>query len=153
MGSMPLFLVLSLLGGSAVVESAPPLPAAHIPVAEIARASQEDLTFFQVLDELLFDFALDLGKLSPVDISPLALRSIHLSSNLSTELEETLAIRINAVVNTVPNIAQVQCLSCFAVRSRLEGGEWVVKRGAVSRADLNAVGEELGAASFMDLVL
>jgi hypothetical protein len=122
-------------------------------VTRVALASLEPLSFDQLLDELLAELTVRLGRLPRADISPLALRSVQLSSNLAPELEETIAIRVNAALASIAGLTQVECAACFAVRSRIDKETWVVSRGVVDAAEVREVAREIGAQAFLDVRL
>jgi hypothetical protein len=110
-------------------------------------------SFYQLLDEVLEETARDIAKLAPEDISPIAIGAVHVSPNLSTELEETIVLRLTAMLAQQEGLKQVHCASCFSVRSRLEGGEWVMTRGIVGREDMRKVATELGVKTFISVGL
>ncbi len=128
-------------------------PAADQPIEALALASQEPLGFYELLDELLADVVIELERLPLSEISPMALLGVQLSSNLSPELEEAVAVRLQAALGGLSGLSQIHCVACGAVRSRVEGGEWVVTRGVVSSQELRQLGSELGVQSFLSVHL
>src|SRR5262249_30055372 len=129
-----------------------PPQAATMPVSErkvVPSATAKDTkpgkgqSFYQLLDEVLDEAVNDMAKLGLDDLSPVAIGAVHISPNLSTELEETIVLRLTAMLGKVPKLKQVHCASCFSVRSRVEGGDWVVTRGIVGRDDMKRVATEL----------
>jgi hypothetical protein len=123
------------------------------PVDVVAAASQDGLPIEQLLDEMLTDLGLELARLDARDISPLALRRVILPSMLSTELGQMVRAQTHARLTQVEGLSLVQCMACSSVRTRVEGGEWVVRRGVVDGREARRVGEEIGAAAFLDLTL
>ncbi len=130
-----------------------PAQAATQPVVErkvVSKAKKLNAPAFdEVLDEVLEETVRDIGKLDLEEISPLAIGAVTVSPNLAPELEDTLALRLTAMLAAIPGLKQVHCASCFSVRSRVEGGDWVVSRGIVGREDMRRVATEIGAHAFV----
>ncbi len=111
------------------------------------------LPFYQLVGELVDDMALDVSDVPRDDISPIALASVHLSSNLSPELEASLQTRIMARLQQIGGLKQSYCNACFSARSRTEDNDWVVSRGLVSLADMRQVAQDLGVHTFLSIGL
>jgi hypothetical protein len=129
--------------------SQPVGPPAHVADPRLGKG----LSFYQLLAEMTDDLALDLSDVPMQDISPMALAAVHLSANLSPELEETLQTRTIARLQQINGLKQAYCSACFSSRSRTEGNDWIVSRGLVSLADMRAVAQELGVHTFLSIGL
>src|SRR4051794_12199677 len=88
------------------------LPATQRKVVPGAAKRSPGTSFYQLLDEIIDELVKDLAKLPIDDVSPMAIGAVHVSPNISTELEETLAVRLTAQLAAVPGLKQVHCASC-----------------------------------------
>jgi hypothetical protein len=123
------------------------------PVEDLLVRSQKGVTFGTMLDELVDELAHRLSKEDPKFFTPLAVRLVRLSPNLRPSLAHTLEAKIVARLGKLANLEQVVCLECRSVRSRVEGGDWVVSIGAVTQDDLRRIGKDIGAKAFLEVDL
>lgn len=108
------------------------------------------ITIYQILQEMIDDFIADSKDLNIVAISPLALRKVGLTPNLSKSFGSWVETELINAVSKHTNIRVKRCISCNALRTSLKGNEWVVKLGHVRQEDLRAEAKRLGIVTFMD---
>ncbi len=123
------------------------------PTEDLLVRSQKGVTLGTMIDELADELAHQLSKEDPKPWSPLAIRLVRLSPNLRPSLRQALEAKIVARLSKLPGVEQVVCVECRAVRSRVEGGDWVVTLGASTQGDLRRIGADIGAKAFLELDL
>ncbi len=121
------------------------------PIEELLLRSQKGVTLSTLLDELLDELAHQLAKEDAKPFSPIAIRLVHLSPNLRPSMAQSVEARLVARMAKIPGCEQVACVECRAIRSRVEGDEWVVTFGATQQSDLRRIAAEIGAKTFMEL--
>lgn len=145
-----MYLVLLIAGAIAQTPSeAATQPVANPTAVKRNKPDKNAVPFNQLLDEMLVEVAHELSALATEDISPIAIGSVNITPTLAHELEETLAIRLTSILADIPGLKQVHCAECFSVRSQMEGGDWVMRRGITGRADMLRVATEIHAKSFL----
>jgi hypothetical protein len=117
----------------------------------IVRSQKGGVTLGTLIDELVDELAHQISKEDPKPLSPLAVRLVRLSPNLNPALAQSIEAKIVARLGSLPGLEQVVCLECRSVRSRVEGGDWVVTLGATRMADLRRIGQDIGAKAFLDV--
>jgi hypothetical protein len=122
-------------------------------VADLITRSEDDVPVTQLIDELLDELVYQLGKEDARTLSPMAVRWVKLSPNLRADLAQSIETRLSARLVKSTEIAQVVCTDCRAMRSRVEGRDWVVSLGAVHQADLRQIADDIGAKTFLDVDL
>lgn len=105
----------------------------------------------ELVDELIDDLIHDLDELNPEAVSPMAIRSVETSANLKVAFARELEARVVSAMAQSTDIAQVHCVACRSLRSRVEGDSWVISLGPVTQDDLKRLGESIGATSFLEL--
>jgi hypothetical protein len=120
---------------------------------ELIKRSQGDVSFYELVDEMLDEIAYQLGKQDALTLSPLAIRLVRLSPDLDPEFAATLQARLLARITNTTGIKTVVCVECTSLRSRVEDGQWLVTLGAVRQADLRRVASAQGITTFLDLDL
>jgi hypothetical protein len=126
-------------------------PAPKSNVGEIIRRAQTNISFYELVDEILDEIVYQLGKQDAMALSPLAIRLVRLSPELRAEFAATLEARLLARINGATNIRTVVCIECTSMRSRVENGQWLVTLGAVRTEDLQRIGRTQGIKTFVDL--
>jgi hypothetical protein len=126
---------------------------ARDPVEDLLVRSQKGVTLGKMIDELVDELAFQLSKQDPKILTPVAIRFVRLSPNLRPSLAQSLEAKVVSRLAGLTNFEQVLCLECRAVRSRVEGDDWVVTLGATTQADLRRIGDDIGARTFMELDL
>jgi hypothetical protein len=121
------------------------------PIEDLLIRSQKGVTVSTLLDELLDEVVHQLSKEDVKPLSPVAIRVVHLSSNLRPSMAQSVEARLVGRMAKIPGYEQVACVECRAIRSRVEGDEWVVTFGATQQGDLRRIGAEIGAKTFMDI--
>jgi hypothetical protein len=130
---------------------ATPRRAPSDPVSELLRRSEDDVPVTVMIEELVDELIHQLAREDARSLSPLAIRWVKVSPNLRADLAESLEARLSARIAKSTEIVQVVCADCRSLRSRVEGGDWVVSLGAVHQADLRQIAEDLGARTFLDV--
>ncbi|HET6146930.1 MAG TPA: hypothetical protein VFH68_05320 [Polyangia bacterium] len=120
-------------------------------VGEIIRRAQSNISFYELVDEILDEITYQLGKQDAMALSPMAIRMVRLSPDLRPEFAATLEARLLARLGGATNIRTVVCIECTAMRSRVENGQWLVTLGAVRTEDLQRIGRSQGIKTFVDL--
>ena len=149
-----LFAITMLLAAEAT--EAPPkgLEQAASREAEVQRPpAGRAASFEQALDDVLRDAAEAIAGLAREDVSPLAVGAVHLSANLDAAVADSMIARMTSLLAKEKGLAQVVCDACFSVKSEVQGGEWVVRRGITDRETVKRLGAELGVRAFVTLGL
>ena len=115
--------------------------------------SQGSVSLDTVLDELLDELTAKIAKQDAHMISPLAVRWIKISPLLRPDIAQAIDTRLTARLAEHTEVTQVVCVDCRALRSRIEGREWVVSLGVVHQADVRRVADDIGAKAFIDIDL
>jgi hypothetical protein len=127
------------------------LPSPKSSTGELIRRAQTNISFYELVDEILDEIAYQLGRQDAMMLSPMAIRMVRLSPDLRPEFAATLEARLLARINSTTNIRTAVCVECTAMRSRVEGGQWLVTLGAVRTEDLQRIGRTQGIKTFVDL--
>jgi hypothetical protein len=130
---------------------APPKPASPTQVEELIRRSTDNIDFFELVDDILDEIALQIGKQDPNLLSPMAIRLVRVSANMRPEFAHTLEARLTARLLNATNVKINVCAECAALRSRVENGSWIITLGAVKQEDLKRLGDTTGIKTFMDV--
>src|SRR5579871_1052332 len=133
------------------VPAPPPKPATEVQIEELIRRSNDSVDFFDLVDDIIDEVALRLGKEDQKAISPLSIRNVHLSANLRPEFAGTLQQRLVARIINATQIQMVMCAECMAMHSSVQNGQWIIKVGAPNQDDVKRLGQRLGIRTFMDV--
>jgi len=106
-----------------------------------------------IVDELVDEFAADVARLGAAQLSPILLQRVRVSANMNPEYAHIFEARLASAVFKAANLSLVRCVECTAIRSRVEGLEWVVTRGVISREDVRAIARKYGAHTLLDVAL
>jgi hypothetical protein len=120
-------------------------------VEQLIQRSSDGIDFFELVDDILDEIARRIALEDPNLLSPMAIRLVRLSANLRPELARTLEARLIARLVNATAVKITVCAECEALRSRVEGGSWVITLGAVKQEDLRRLGETTGIKTFLDL--
>jgi hypothetical protein len=120
-------------------------------VGDIIRRAQTNVSFYELVDEMLDEITYQLSKQDAMALSPLAIRLVRLSPDLRPEFAATLEARLLARITGATNIRTAVCIECTSMRSRVEDGQWLVTLGAVRQEDLQRIGRTQGIKTFVDL--
>jgi hypothetical protein len=129
----------------------PPKPASPSQMEELIQRSNDNIDFFELVDDIIDEIARKLALEDPNLLSPMAIRLVRVSANLRPEFAHTLEARLTARLLNATAVKISLCVECEALRSRVENGSWVITLGAVKQEDLRRVGETTGIKTFMDL--
>jgi hypothetical protein len=129
----------------------PPKPASQVQIEELIRRSNDSVDFFDLVDDIIDEVAMRLGKEDQKSISPLSIRNVRLSANLRPEFARTLEQRLVARILNATQVQMVMCAECMAMHSSVQGGNWIIKVGAPNQDDVKRLGEKLGVRAFMDV--
>lgn len=116
-------------------------------------SGQGKITIYQIVQEMVDDFIADSRDLNIAAISPLAIRNVGLTPNLSKDFGVWVESELTNAVSKHTDIRIKRCISCNALRTRLDGGEWVVSLGHVRQEELAREAAQLGVVTFMDVYL
>jgi hypothetical protein len=108
------------------------------------------ITVHQIVNEMIDDFIADSRDLNIAAVSPLAIRRVGLTPNLSPTFGEWAESELTTALNRHTDIRIKRCLACHALRTRLEGDDWVVKLGLIEQRELAEEAERLGVVAFVD---
>lgn len=114
------------------------------------ESSQGEVHLYQIVDEIVDELAADVTKLNPSVVSPMAMKPVGLSSNLSKQFGQVVDATIVTTLANQTNLVVKDCVACGALRSRVEGGDWVVTSGLVSQDNYSREAERLGVKTFLD---
>lgn len=117
---------------------------------DYVASGQGKITIYQILQEMVDDFIADSRDLNIAAISPLAVRNVGLTPNLSKEFGLWVESELINAVSKHTDIRVKRCISCHALRTRLEDGDWVVSLGHVRQEELIAEANRLGVVTFLD---
>src|SRR5262249_17197733 len=120
-------------------------------LSEMLVRSNDQIPVGVMIDELLDELVHQLEKEDARQLSPMAIRWVKLSPNLRADLAQSVEARLSARLGKATEIVQVVCTDCRSLRSRIEGGDWVVSLGAVHQTDLWRMAQDIGAKTFLDL--
>jgi hypothetical protein len=141
----------SAVGGVQVEPKATKVAPGPSKVEEMLHRSQNPIDFYDLVDDMIDDIALQLGKEDPNLVSPMAIKLTRLSMNLRPEFARTLEMRVIARLSQATSVKMAMCAECTAMRSRVENGDWILTLGAVNQADLRRIGAQTGVKTFMEL--
>src|SRR5437016_9142312 len=106
-----------------------------------------------IVDEMVDEFAADVARLGAGQLSPILLQRVRVSANMNPEYAHIFEARLASAMFKAANLSLVRCVECTSIRSRVEGLEWVVTRGVISREDMRAIARKYGAHSLLDVAL
>ena len=106
-----------------------------------------------VLDEMLDELAADVARLGPARVGPILLERVRLSDNLNPDFAPVLEARLAASVARAAEVALVRCAECWATRSRLENGAWVVSRGVNRKEEIETLARKYAARTLLTVAL
>lgn len=115
------------------------------------NATRGEITLGELIDEILADVMAELAIRSPKKLSPMAIRQINLGKNVTPSFAKRLKAALVAQIQSATRIVVIDCLECEATRTKIVDGQWVFTRGLTNTAELRAIGERIGAKSFLDV--
>lgn len=116
-------------------------------------SSNTKITINQVVQEMVDDLTADLKGLNMAAISPMAIRGVATTPNLSASYADWLHSQL---VNSIARHARInvkRCISCGALTTQVDGEEWVVSLGHTTQEELAQVAKKLGVIAFLDVYL
>jgi hypothetical protein len=129
----------------------PPKPASPSQVEELVRRSNDNVDFFELVDDMIDEIARRLALEDPNLLSPMAIRLCRVSANLRPEFARTLEARLTARLLNATSLKMNICAECTALRSRVENGNWILTLGTTNSDELRRLGEKSGIKTFMDV--
>jgi hypothetical protein len=113
--------------------------------------SQEGVPLYLVFEEMIEELIAELQDVPRETISPLAVRRVRVSRELSAWFSDHLQAQIiNAIQQHTPHAVR-RCLSCDSIRSRVEDDQWIVTLGVADQEQLRREAELLGVRTLMDV--
>jgi hypothetical protein len=129
----------------------PPRSASPTQVEELVRRSNDNVDFFELVDDMIDEIARRLALEDANLYSPMAIRLVRVSANLRPEFAHTLEARLTARLLNATSLKLNVCAECTALRSRVDNGNWILTLGASNQDDLRRLGERTGIRTFMDV--
>ena len=114
------------------------------------RSGSGTISIYHVVDELLDEMMADVKNLRISQTSPLAIRGVAVSPNLTPLFAQFVEGSITSRFNQSSDIKLRYCASCQSLHTQVEGGEWVLKLGWTSQADMKDAARILGVNAFLD---
>src|SRR5207245_8962077 len=105
------------------------------------------------VEELADCVAADGARLGGAELSPFLVQRVRVSANMNPEYAHIFEARLASARFKAANRSLVRCVECTAIRSRVEGLEWVVTRGVITREDVRAIARKYGAHTLLDVAL
>lgn len=114
------------------------------------RSGDSSISIYHVVAEILDDVMADVQRLRLAQVSPMAIRGVAVSPNLSPLFAQWVEGELTSRFNQSADISIRYCASCQSLRTSVEGGEWVLKLGWSSQKDMETAAELLGVNAFLD---
>lgn len=114
------------------------------------RSGDDTISIYHVIAELLDEMMADVQNLRISQVSPLAIRGVAISPNLTPLFAQLVEGSITSRFNQNSNIKLRYCASCQSLKTEVEGGEWVLKLGWTSQEDMKDAAKVLGVNAFLD---
>lgn len=114
------------------------------------RSGDDTISIYHVIDELLDEMMADVQRLRISQVSPLAIRGVAVSPNLTSLFAQLVEGSITSRFNQTSDIKLRYCASCQSLKTQVNGGEWVLKLGWTSQEDMESAARVLGVNSFLD---
>ena len=120
-------------------------------VTRYLQESQSGVPLYLVFEEMIEELVAELQDAPRETISPLAVRRVRVSRQLSAWFSDQIQAQIiNAVQQHTPHTVR-RCLTCDSIRSRVDDDQWVVTLGVADQEQLRREAELLGVRTFMDV--
>lgn len=120
-------------------------------VARQLQTSANSVTLYQLAEEMVDEALSDIADLNPSVVAPVAVRNLDVSPNLSMHFGDFVQSTFVSAVANLTDIRIKRCVACRAMRSRVEGDDWVVSLGLTEHDDLRREAERLGVKTYLDL--
>lgn len=114
-------------------------------------SGQGSIHLYQLVEEMTDDLVVDLRDLNLAAVSPVAMRRMGLSPNLSAAFGDFVESTVVSEISNATKLRVKRCVACSSLRSRIEGGDWVVTLGMTQHEDFRREAEALGVKAFLDL--
>lgn len=123
------------------------------PLSSAARAAEDPKprSFYQVLDDVLADFELDLKNNNAQGLKDLTIRNIATSENVPTSFRQHLELLITERILKNTKTRIIQCLACRAKKAQLNGDQVLISSPETNPAELARLAKMAGIANFMDV--
>ncbi len=112
--------------------------------------NKSQITIHQIVSEMVDDFTADVKDLNLAVVSPMAIRGVAVTPNLSAAFGDWVH---SQMVNNIARHAKIKikrCISCAALTTKLDGDEWVVQMGHVTQDELAEEARKLGVIAYLD---
>ena len=119
----------------------------------LIQTGQGTVQLEHVLEELIDDLIDDLRGLETSRVSPVALRRVELSPNLSEAYGLELASQAATAVQNSTELVIKPCPPCQGFRTQVEGDDWVLGQGLGDAEEARQVARRLGVEAYLDLDL
>ena len=126
-------------------------PGSNERLIEDMNATRGEVTLAELVDEILADVMAEIDRLPVKQISPIAIRDIRLSDNVSPRYAEQLRNHIISQLYKGTAVKVVRCIECDGTSTRIEGGQWIVTRGVQTTEQMQEIGGRIGAKAFLDV--
>lgn len=126
--------------------------------AEVSRrmrdyigSNNKRVTVYQIVEEMVDDLIADTRDLNIAAVSPIAIRNVGLTPNLSRAFGDWVEGQVENALVAHSDIRVKKCFRCRALRTRIDGDDWIVSLGLSDQEALAREGKRLGVVAFMDV--
>lgn len=119
-------------------------------VRDYIATGTHKITVHQIVQEMIDDFVADVGKLNVAVVSPVAMRGVALTPNLSGAFGMWVEAEMINALSKHSDMRVKRCVSCQALRTRMEGDDWIVSLGHVTQEELAETARKLGVRAYID---
>ncbi len=120
---------------------------------DYVQSGEGKITIYQVVQEMIDDLIADSRELNIAAVSPLAVRGVTLTPNLSSAFGLWVESELINAVSQHTDISLKRCISCNALRTKLDGDDWIVSLGHTRQQDLADEARRLGVVAYLDAYL
>ncbi len=114
------------------------------------QTESDSVHIYQLAEEMIDELIADVSELNARALAPAAMREMTLTPNLSDQFGQFVESTLVTALATHTDVSVRRCVACSAMRSRVDGDDWVVTRGLVHHEDLRDEANRLGANVFLD---
>lgn len=122
-------------------------------VERFLESSRTEVNAADAVDELIDELAADLARIGAVQVSPILIDRIQLSTNIAAEFAPLFETRLTSALQRATHVSISKCLECRATRGRVENSAWVLTRGATQLDELKQWAANYGAKTVLSVAL
>ena len=113
--------------------------------------ADDQVPLYLVFEEMIDELVAEIQDEPRVRISPLSVRRVRVSRQLSPWFAEETQAKIVSAIQQHTQITVRRCTTCESLRSRVDGDHWVVTMGIADQAQLRREAETIGVNAFLDV--